>query len=90
MHDFSKDKASLAEVKKALTNFENSRNLQTATASKDNAALLSKRTVATSSAREPEKFTGKCRRCGKSEHKQATCRVSQCNFCRRFGHEENK
>ena len=30
------------------------------------------------------------RRCGKSGHKQATCRVSQCNFCRRFGHEENK
>ena len=42
------------------------------------------------SARKPEKFKGKCRRCGKSGHKQATCRVSQCNFCRRFGHEENK
>ena len=90
VHDFSKDKASFAEVKKALKNFESSRNLQTATASNEHIALLSKGTVAKSSARKPEKFNGKCRRCGKSGHKQATCRVSQCNFCRRFGHEENK
>ena len=90
VHDFSKDKASFAEVKKALKNFESSRNLQTATASNENVALLSKGPVAKSSARKPEKFNGKCRRCGKSGHKQATCRVSQCNFCRRFGHEENK
>ena len=80
VHDFPKDKASFAEVKKALKNFESSRNLQTATASNENVALLSKGTVA--------KSVGKCR--GKSGHKQATCRVSQCNFCRRFGHEENK
>ena len=90
VHDFSKDKASFAEVKKALKNFESSRNLQTATASNENVALLSKGTVAESSSRKREKFTGKCRRCSKSGHKQATCRVSQCNFCRRFGHEENK
>ena len=90
VHDFSKDKASFAEVKKALKNFESSRNLQTATASNENVALLSKGTVAKSSARKPEKFNGKCRLCSKSGHKQATCRVSQCNFCRRFGHEENK
>ena len=77
-------------MKKALNKFESSRNLQTATASNEHVALLSKETVAKSSAREPEKFTGKCRRWGKSGHKQATCRVTQCNFCRRFGHEENK
>ena len=63
---------------------------KTATASNENVALLSKGTLAKSSARKPEKFNGKCKRCGKSGHKQATCRVSQCNFCRRFGHEENK
>ena len=34
--DFSKDKASFAEVKKALKKFESSRNLQTATASNEN------------------------------------------------------
>ena len=77
VHNFSKDKASFAEVKKALKNFESSRNLQTATASNENVALLSKGTLAKSSARKPEKFNGKCRRCGKSVHKQATCRVSQ-------------
>ena len=90
VHDLSKDKASFAEVKKALKCFENSRNLQTATASNENVASLSKETVAKSSSRKLEKFTGKCMCCGKSGHKQATCRVSQCNFCRRFGHEENK
>ena len=90
MHEFSKDKASFAERKEALKNFESSRNLQFATASEDNVALLSKGTVAKSSARKPEKFTGKCTRCGKSGHIQATCSVSQSNFCRRFGHEENK
>ena len=70
-------------MKKALKNFESSRNLQTATTSNEHVALLSKGTVAKSSARKPEKFTGKCRRCGKSGHKQATCRVSQCNFCKK-------
>ena len=78
VHDFSKDKTSFAEVKKAIKKFESSRNLQTATASNENVALLSKGTVAKSSARKPEKFNGKCSRCGKSGHKQATCRVSQC------------
>ena len=56
VHDFSKDKASFAEVKKALKNFKSSRNLQTSTASNENVALFSKRTVAKSSARKPEKF----------------------------------
>ena len=90
VHNFSKEKASFAEVKKALKNFESPRNLQNATASNENLALLSKGTVARSSARLPENFTGKCRRCCKSGLKQANCRVSQCKLCRRFGHEENK
>ena len=90
VHDFSKDKASFAVVRKALKNFESSLNLQTATASNGNMALLSKGTVAKRSARKPEKFTGNCRRFGRSGHKQDTCRLSQCNFCRRTGHEENK
>ena len=90
VHDVSRERASFAEVKKALKIFESSRNQQTATASNENVALLSKGIVAKRSARKPEKFTGKCRRCGKSGHKQATCRASQCNFCRRFGHEDNK
>ena len=41
VHNFSK-KGSFAEVKKALKNFERSRNLQTATASNKNVAFLSK------------------------------------------------
>ena len=40
VHAFSKDKASLAKVKKALKKFESSRYLQTATASHENVALL--------------------------------------------------
>ena len=89
VHDFSKHKASFAEVRNAIKNFESSRNLQTATASNENVSLLSKGTVAKSSAGQPETFTGKCRRFGKSGHKQATCRLYQCNFCRRFSHAEN-
>ena len=72
-------------MQKAFKIFENYRNLQTTTAGNENVSLLSKGTAAKSSARKPEKFTGKCRHCGKSGHKQATCRVSQCNFCGRFG-----
>ena len=72
VHNFSKDKASFAEVKKAFKKFECSRNLQTATAANEIVALLSKGTVAKSSARKPEKFTGKCMRCGKSGHKQGS------------------
>ena len=90
VHDCSKDKAFFAEVKKAIKIFESSRNPQTTTANNENVALLSDGTAAKSSSRKPENFTGKCRRCGKSGHKQATCRVSQCNFCRRFGYEKNK
>ena len=87
---FSKNMASFVEVKKPIKNFESSRNLQTTTASNENVALLSKGTATKSFSRKPEKFTGTGRRCIKSGHKQATCRVSQCNFCRRFDHEENK
>ena len=90
VQDFLKDKASFAEKQKALKNFESSLNLQTATVGKEMVALLSKGTNVKRSARKPEKFTGKCRHYGKSGHKQATCRVTQCNFCRRFVHEENK
>ena len=84
VHDFSKDKASFAEVKKAFKNFESSRNLQIATASNENVPLLSKGTVAKSSARKLEKFTEKCRCCGKSGDKQATCRVSTVQFLQAF------
>ena len=90
VQDFLKDKASFAEKQKALKNFESSLNLQTATVGQEMVALLSKGTNVKRSARKPEKFTGKCRHYGKSGHKQATCRVTQCNFCRRFVHEENK
>ena len=80
VHDVSKDKASFAEVKKAFKIFESSRKLHTATASNANVALLSKGNAAKSSSRKPETSLGKCRRCGKSGHKHATCRVSQCFF----------
>ena len=80
VHEFSKDKASFAEVKKATKNVGSSRPLQSATASYENIALLSKGSVAKISARKPEKFTGKCRRCGKSGHKRVTGKVSQSNF----------
>ena len=78
VHDLLKDKASFAEVKKVLKHFESSRNLrlQTATASNENVAFLSKGTYAKCSARKSEKFTGKCRSCGNSGHEQATCRVT--------------
>ena len=89
VHDFL-SRASFADVKKAINKFEHARNLQSTTASNENDALLSRGTAAKSSSRKPEKFTGKCRRYSRIRHKQATCRVSQCNFCRRFGHEENK
>ena len=46
MHDFSKDKAAFAEVKKAIKKVEISRNLQTATANNESVALLSKGTTA--------------------------------------------
>ena len=89
VHVFSKDKASFADIKITFKNFKRPRNLQATTASNENVALLSKGTAVKSSSPKPGKFTGKCRRCGKSGHKQATCRVSQCNLCRRFGTEEN-
>ena len=54
-------------MQKAFKIFENYRNLQTTTAGNENVSLLSKGTAA-----KPEKFTGKCRHCGKSGHKQAT------------------
>ena len=84
VHDFSKEKVYFAEVKKALKIFECSRNLKTATTSNENVALLSRGTPAKNSSRKHEKFTGECRRCFESGRKQATCRVSQCNFCRRL------
>ena len=88
VHNFSNIKAPFAEVKKALKTFQSSHNLQTSTASNENVASLSKGTTEKSSSRKPENLTGECRRCGERGHKQASCRVSQCNLCRRFGHGE--
>ena len=76
VHDFAKDKTSFVDPKKALKNFESSRNLQTDTTSNENVASISIGTAAKRSSRKPEKLTGKCRRCGESGHKQATCRES--------------
>ena len=72
VHDFSKDKATFAEVMNAIKNFESSCNLQTATDSNKIVALFSKGTAAKSSSRKPEKLTGKCSCCSKSGHEQAT------------------
>ena len=33
---------------------------------------------------------GKCRRCSKTEHKQADCKVTQCSFCILFDHDGNR
>ena len=66
--------------KTGIKMLENYLKIQTMTANNENVALLSKRTAAKSSSRKPENFSGPCRRCGKSGHKQATCRVHRCNF----------
>ena len=58
VHSFLKTKASFSEVKKAFKSFQSSGNLQTATASNERIALLSKGTVAKSSARKPKSSLG--------------------------------
>ena len=76
-------------MKKALKNFESSRNLQTATASNENVALLSKRTPAKSSSRKPGKFTGSVGVAVKVDINKPHVDYPDA-FRRRFGYEEKK
>ena len=81
VHDFSKDKSSFQDVKKALKNFDASKNVRKETT--DNFALMAH---ASSSNFSKQPFTGKCFKCGKPGHQKSQCRNLVCDFCNKPGH----
>ena len=86
MHDFSKEKATFADVKKALKSYADSKASKSAESTCDeNYAMLSGPRQSTG-----KQFAGACFNCKKKGHRAAECRVSKCTFCQKPGHTEAK